>query len=324
MQKSFIDLYGYSDNIFFFEYYREDFNNFILIDILNTFLAIILHPFLFPAMFGKNYMLRFSNFSNIIAKSIVSSKTINILNLRKIKEIFISNDHNYFTRQIIKKASAEGIKTIFIPNGQINDSFPLPITDKIFLDNNISKDLCINKFNFSEDKIKIIGYPKLSKSVKKNVEKFNFGFCTTPSMDEKDIVYIIRKLNENNLSFLFRPHPSTFDLIKKNVPFLKDISDPFQEDISLFFSKTEKIITGNSGILFESIFLKKTTFLWAGNVSNKYGKKNEIDRYNVLKKNLCLKLTKDNFLIKIQENHQLNKSEYEELFPVGLQTKVVL
>ena len=153
----------------------------------------------------------------------------------------------------------------------------------------------------------VIGYPKLY-NYKINNEEYDFGICSTPSMNLNDILFIIRELTKK-YKIIFRPHPS---LIKDNHHFLigsVEYSNPLKEDIKLFYQKSKKIITGNSGVLFESLFLNKTTFLWTDNVENKFGDKNSVDRYNVLDDNYCLEINKKNFNGVINKEHKLNKDQ---------------
>jgi hypothetical protein len=303
-------------NIITYEYYDKGSSAFILIDLLNSFFSMIIHPFILPIIFPKRYWLRASVFSGIIAKSIVSSITINLIKLKKYQNIYFSNDHYYFTRQLIKKANKQNIDTIFVPNGQLNESFPKPIVKKIFFDNNYSKRILINHFNIIPEKLVSIGYPHLL-NYKKNVI-FNYGICSTPSMSEEGILYILEQLSKEN-KLLFRPHPAVY---KNSQKFILNenvfLSNPFVEDIKSFFEKVGKIITGNSGILFESIFLKKTTFIWNEHSFNKYGLSNDDDRYKVVKNKLCLKINRNNFNEVIGKNLLLNAKRYEELFPIGI------
>ena len=85
--------------------------------------------------------------------------------------------------------------------------------------------------------------------------------------------------------------------------------------------RSKKIITGNSGILFESLFLKKTTFLWAENVENKFESINDKDRYGVLKNNYCLELNSENIEKTVIKDHRLSNEQYNMLFPIGLNEK---
>ena len=95
-------------------------------------------------------------------------------------------------------------------------------------------------------------------------------------------------------------------------------NNPLVEDIKPFFEVSKKIISGNSGVLFESLYLKKTTFLWTESANNKFGDKNNIDRYNVLNNNYCISLNKSNFNQTINKDNKLNKEKYNYLFPIAL------
>ena len=298
--------------------YENENSSFILIDTLNTFLASFLHIIFFPLIpfiFNK-YKKRFSAFSDESCKSIINYFTIKFINIKKIKEITITNDHNYFTRQIIKRAKQFSVLTTYMPHGQISNIYERPITDRILVDNALSKDIIIKDFNIELSRVTVIGYPKLY-NYKINNEEYDFGICSTPSMSIDDIVHIIKELTQK-YKIIFRPHPS---LMKDNHHFLMrsvEYSNPLKEDIKLFYQKSKKIITGNSGVLFESLFLNKTTFLWTENVENKFGGKNDKDRYNVLKNNYCLELNSTNFQTNILKDHKLNFKQYNDLFPVGV------
>ena len=314
----FKEIYKTGGEIISYNDYGNKNKSLIFLDLLNTFFGIFIHLCFFPAIFFFFYKnkKRLFIYSDEIAKSIISILTIKIIKIENIDNIFISNDHNYFTRQLIKRAKLFNKKSIFIAHGQPSESYPKPITDYIFLDNNISKNIYINLFNANPNNIIIIEYPKLN-NYKFDQEEFDFGICSTPSMSINDILFIIEELSKS-YRIIFRPHPS---LIKDNHHFLKGLveySNPLKEDIKSFYQKSKKIITGNSGVLFESLFLKKTTFLWTENVENKFADINNKDRYNVLKNNYCLELNVTNFHANILKEHIINNKKYYDLFPMGV------
>ena len=136
-------------------------------------------------------------------------------------------------------------------------------------------------------------------------------------MRSDDIIYILKILSKK-FKILYRPHPALF---KNKIKIESiEISNPFEEDIKVFYEKTKKIITGNSSVLFESIYLKKTTFLWTENVINKFGEINNKDRYCVLKNNYCLELNKNNIHEIISINHKLDDEQYRRIFPSGYES----
>ena len=258
-------------------------------------------------------------YSNEISKSIICAITIRFIKLGNIKRLFISNDHNYFTRLLIKKSKKNTIKTFFVTHGQPSEAYPKPITDNILVDNYISKTFFVENHNINKKNIQVIEYPKLyGYSFKKKI--YDFGVCSTPSMTMSDIIFILSFLSKN-YKIIYRPHPSMIGSISKIYDLNIASSNPKKEIIKTFYEKSEKIITGNSGVLFESLYLKKTTFIWTENVINKFGEIDNKDRYGVLKKKYCIELNKANIDVALSNNYKLSSLKYKYLFPIGVNNK---
>jgi len=209
------------------------------------------------------------------------------------KAIVFGNDHIFYTRIFVDLAEQNGVKCFYIQHASVTEIFPKIFCSYAFLEGQDSKEKYL-KVGSDEEKIKLIGMPKLDAHIKyinKNKKIERLGICTTNSVRKQEIINMILFIRNKfpDLKLTFRPHPRENMRKKfKEIVNLQDIeiSNSKIIDVFSFLKKVDAIISGNSSVLLEAALFNVFPIYYFETPNSKF-KDQLYDKYGYIKNKIA-------------------------------------
>ena len=175
------------------------------------------------------------------------------------KSVVITNPSHPILRSSVLAAHDLKIPTVYLPHASASPLYPTIKTDYALLEGTDA----LHLYRFADFTKKILlGSPRLDPYIKmKRIEHQGINILVAPNLlDEIEKVYELFCLLKNNDStkhcrFLFRPHPNLSVDCDKFAKLGIEVISPKQESCLESLERTDVLISANSTIFFEAIYL---------------------------------------------------------------------
>ncbi len=178
--------------------------------------------------------------------------------------VVVANDHTFDARTVVKAVRDEGIATAYVQHAQISDEFPPLAVDYAFLDGIDSAE----KYDRpgSRALVFLTGSPKFAGARRNTADRVRtVGVCCNQNDAEAPVGRVVRAIGEAfpDLGIVFRPHP----LERRGFEDARRVSgvavsDAVAETSVRFLSRCDAIVTGDSSIAAEALYLNVATVLY--------------------------------------------------------------
>lgn len=206
----------------------------------------------------KDHLLK-ENWIRIIKLLWIKSVLIEILECSKsIKYLINYNDHSPYNVMIHQIGKEYDITTIYIQHANVNNKFPALYHDINLLFNQKSLEIYKSNGRIS-GKVELIGDVRLNqlKNLKRNIIRNRVLICPNKLDDIKDVIKFSRNLKHYGFDPVVRPHPRD-----KRWKFVYSIKVSRNKSVKEDLLNINYLITNESAIIIESIFLKIHSYLY--------------------------------------------------------------
>lgn len=216
----------------------------------------------------------FKYFNIIIQSYIFIPYFLDILDKIKPISCITSNDHSVPNRSFLAVAKFLNIPTIYMQHASVSNLFPQLDVDYAFLDgmNSLGIYESIGNEDYSKTTIFLTGQKKKINKVTKDQSNFQIAVAVNNLDDINKTLDFIEVLKKINLKIKIRTHPAQYPFfLAKLHHYINNnqhviFSDPAQESLDSFFTKSLFLVAGNSSIHLEAVIAGLPSYFY--NFSN--------------------------------------------------------
>jgi hypothetical protein len=176
--------------------------------------------------------------------------------------VISANDHSMKNRAMLKAASDEGIRTVYIQHASVINHQPSMLCDYAFLEGVDA----LEKYQEAQGDadVFLVGMPKADHYMPVSFEERiheHIGICTSDQSPVPTVVTLIEQLSRvcPELKITVRPHPGEVDSFSIWEQWCHTLgceySSPREEHAFEFIKKQSVVIAGDSSILLESVLM---------------------------------------------------------------------